>query len=146
MSARMVFGSVIALVLLGLYVYLIWSATSVVGCTPKPICLGDFTDKMASALSLIAGLIGALVIAELAITEPGQTPVARALAPTASAGAVNVLKVVTFVYLGVWILCGLGALLVGWRHPNDVEALTNLGESWFGLAIAAAYSYFGIKK
>lgn len=127
MSTKMIFGSLIALILLGLYVYLIWSATSVVGCTPQPSCLGDFTDKMASALSLIAGLIAALVIAELAITKPGEAPVARALASTASPRAVNILKMVTLVYLGVWVLCGLGALLISWRHPDDVAALTNLG-------------------
>ena len=98
------------------------------------------------ALSLIAGLIGALVIAELTVTEPGKPLAARALYDSPSPRASGILKVVSTVYLAVWILCGLAALLISFHKPDAVEALTNLGESWFGLAIAAAYSYFGIKK
>src|SRR5688500_744265 len=100
---------------------------------------------MASALSLIGGLIGALVISEVALTVPGQASAARALSPAPSAMSTRLLKLVTLVYLIVWILCGLGALLIGFRQPDAVAALTNLGESWFGLAIASGYAYFGIK-
>lgn len=144
MSSKAVFGSVIALILLGLFVYLVFTAASFVGCTPRPECGGGFTERMASAMSLIGGLIAALVIAELAITPAGEPPAARALAANPSAGSKTALRWITWGYLAVWVLCGLTALVIGWRSPNDVPALTNLGESWFGLAIAAGYAYFGI--
>jgi hypothetical protein len=99
---------------------------------------------MASYLTTIAGLVSALVIAELAITQPGKSPVARALAPSASSTATSVLTVVTLVYIAVWVLVGLGTFLVSLKHPDEVPALTDLGKSWFGLAIAAAYAYWGI--
>jgi hypothetical protein len=144
MSAKSAFSTAIALLLLGLYVYLLKEAAAVVGCT-QPNCKAAFTAQMASALSLIAGLIGALVISELALTEPGKPPVARALAPDASPRAGTILKIVTAVYLIVWVFCGVIALLIGFHHPTDVPAITDLGNAWLGLAIAAGYAYFGIK-
>jgi hypothetical protein len=143
-SSKAIFGSAIACILLGLYVYLVWSAASVVGCSPEPGCKVAFTDSMASAMSSIGGLIAALVIAELAITKPGEAPAARILASGASPAATKALGAVTAVYIVVWILCGLRALLIGWHHPRDVEALTSLGESWLGVAVAAGYAYFGV--
>lgn len=145
MSTKAIFGSVIAVILLGLYVYLIWVASGDVGCTP-PGCTPKFTEKMSSALSLIAGLVGALVIAELAITEPGEAPMARVFAQDPTILVKRILKVVTTIYIGTWILAGLGALLVSLRNVAQPTALTNLGESWFGLAIAASYSYFGLQS
>ena len=74
------FGGVIAVVLLGLYVYLIRFALLIVDCMNNIGCssytVSDFNDGMAQALSIIGGLVSALVIAELAITKPGEAPVA----------------------------------------------------------------------
>jgi hypothetical protein len=144
MSTKMVFGGVIACILLGLYAYLVWSAISVVSCTPQPACLADFTKPMASALALIGGLVSALVIAELAITKPGEPPVARALGPDTPALGRSIFKIVTYVYLAVWTLAGLSAFVVGLRNPDVLQPLTALGQSWFGLAVAAGYAYFGL--
>ena len=168
MSPKAAFGSFVALLVLVLYVYLLWSAVAVAACvarsspvqapTPTPAaaaqstgpsggeCTDDFTPDMASALSLISGLLAALVIAELAITKPGEAPAARALADDASPTAKSVLRLVTGIYMGVWAIGGLGALLIGWQHPDAVPTLTDLGRAWFGLAIAAGYSYFGISR
>jgi hypothetical protein len=44
------------------------------------------------------------------------------------------------------MLAGLAAFWVGYlRHQGALPALTDLGQSWLGVAIAAGYSYFGIK-
>ena len=52
---------------------------------------------------------------------------------------------VTGIYLLVWVLVGLAAYLVGtmW-YPGKLKHLTDLGQAWLGLAVAAAYAYFGI--
>jgi len=49
------------------------------------------------------------------------------------------------IYLVVWVIAGVAAYVVGtmW-YPGKLQPLTDLGQSWFGLAVAAAYSYFGI--
>ena len=86
-----------------------------------------------------------MVIAELAITKPGEAPVARAFGPDATQRAISVLKVVTGVYLLVWVLIGLATFVVGamW-YPGVLQPLTDVGLAWLGLAVAAAYAYFGI--
>jgi hypothetical protein len=39
---------------------------------------GNFTTGFASTMTTVGGLVSALVIAELAITKPGEVPIARA--------------------------------------------------------------------
>lgn len=83
---KIAIGGLIAIILLGLYVYsvclaiLVVNCASTTGCTSYP--LSSFTDGMVQALTLVGGLVSALVIAELAITKPGEAPMARALART----------------------------------------------------------------
>jgi hypothetical protein len=141
MSTKMVFGGVIACILLGLYVYLICVA---IVCTPQDACQARFTESMASALSLIGGLVSALVIAELAITKPGEAPVARAIKDDTSAIGKSIIKVLTYGYLAVWTLAGLAAFVVSLQYPDVIQPLTDLGQSWLGIAVAAGYAYFGI--
>lgn len=141
-------GGSIAVVLLGLYAYLVYVGCVVVNCASRGACTADtaasFNDVMAQALSVIGGLVSAFIIAELAITQQGAAPAARLLSAGASAKATNVLKWVTGIYVLVWLAAGLAAFLVGMRHPNALPALTNIGQTWLGLAVAAAYAYFGI--
>lgn len=143
------FGGTIAVVLLGIYVhllrvaYLIVDCVSTTGCTTATV--NDFNDVMSQTLNVIAGLVSALVIAELAITQPGQAPVARVLADDASPRARTILKAVTVAYVLVWLIAGLVAFIKGMYHPKALPALTSVGQAWLGLAVAAAYAYFGIK-
>jgi hypothetical protein len=55
------------------------------------------------------------------------------------------MKVVTGAYLLIWVLIGLAAFIVGemW-HPGVLQPLTDVGLAWIGLAVAAAYAFFGI--
>ena len=85
---KAIFGGAIALVLLGIYVHLLRVAYLIVDCAatngcPAPVP-GDFNDVMAQSLNVVAGLVSALVIAELAITQPGEAPAARLLADVAA--------------------------------------------------------------
>ncbi len=146
---RASFGGLIALILLGLYVYLVQLAIAVVHCVALDGCFKyterDFNDGMAQAMSIIGGLVSALVIAELAVTRPGEAPGARLLDENPTPRATLILKIITVNYVLVWVVTGLWAFLVGLDHPKELPALTNVGQAWFGLAVAAAYAYFGLK-
>ena len=146
---RAFFGALIAGLLLALYVYLVIEGASAVTCAIQANCSGplptEFTPEMTAALSVVAGLVSALVIAELSITEPGKAPVAQALDKNSSVNATRLVKAVAGLYLLVWVAMGSWALLIGLKHASVLPAITNLGQAWFGLAIAAAYAYFGIK-
>ena len=147
---RALFGGVIAVVLLGIYVRLVAIGYLIVRCVVQPGCTSrtaqQFNDNMAQALTVIGGLVSALVIAELAITKPGDAPVARVLADDATARAKTVLKFVTATYVLVWLVTGLVAYLVGLEHPGVLPPSTSVGQSWLGLAVAAAYAYFGLNR
>jgi hypothetical protein len=144
---KLLFGGVIAVILLVLYVYsVVFAIAFVIQFTQSP-----FTEGYATTMTTVGGLVSALVIAELAITKPGELPVARVLnlakgAQQAGRTTTQVLTGVTVCYLMTWIIIGLAAYIVGvmW-YPSKLQHLTDLGQSWLGLAVAAAYAYFGIK-
>ncbi len=146
---KAVFGGVIATVLLGIYLHLIGVGYQVVDCLNTAGCTkltaSYFNEGMAQALSIVGGLVSALVIAELAATKPGEAPAARALAPDATARSKMILKWVTAIYILVWIIAGLVAFFIGLYHPKDLPPITSLGQAWLGLAVASAYAYFGIE-
>jgi len=146
---RAFFGSLIAVILLGLHGYAVWFAIKVVNCLVKTC--GTYTDKsftvgFQAALSTIGGLVSALVITELAVTKPGEAPAARVFQMEPNNKYTGLLKAVTGAYLIAWVTLGLWAFVVGaMNHPDMLQPLTDLGQSWLGLAVAAAYAYFGIK-
>jgi len=104
----------------------------------------SFSEDMATALSLIAGLVSALVISELAVTKPGQAPSGRSFTACAIAKGGGVLRTVTTVYIAAWLICGLASLLCGWFKPHSIDAIKTLGKAWLGTAVAAGYVYFGV--
>jgi hypothetical protein len=144
-----VFGGVIAVILLGIYIHLISLACLVASCLGTAGCSTyastSFNDGMAQALSIVGGLVSALVIAELAATKPGDPPGSRALVKGASPKSKTILKVVTGIYVLAWLLAGLAAFFTGLYHPRELPPLTSLGQAWLGLAVASAYAYFGIQ-
>lgn len=140
---RAVFSATITLVLLSIYVYLALRGVQVV--------LGsgaEFTDRMASTLTLIGGLVSALVIAELSITQPGEAPAARLVTADTAKNRKGLMQIVTGMYLLVWLVTGLLAFLVGFLNsgPEVLPVLSDLGQSWLGIAVGAGYAYFGIKQ
>jgi hypothetical protein len=152
MSQKAIFGGVIAIILLGLYVYTIIVALFVANCLSQgEVCQSftaeSFTSGMAMTMATVGGLVSALVIAELAVTKPGETPAARVLDADPSAASKSILQITTTTYLLVWTLFGLLAFIVGFLlHPNILQPLTDVGQSWLGLAVAAAYAYLGINQ
>lgn len=145
MSAKTIMGGLLACILLGIYAFLMWLAIAPAvdgGCDVA--CQGQrFTDKMAAALMTIGALVSGVIIAELAVTRPRQTPGARFLDPSPGPRALPVLKLVVYAYLAVWLICGLTAFLVGLL--KDVhKPLLDAGNAWLGLALSAGYAFFGI--
>lgn len=158
-NGQSVFGSLLAVALLILYSsILIYMMINAVSCESAEVCRALIDDKqgMIYVVTTIGGLISALVIAELAVTPAGETPVAYRMAPPANIqqapqrierikrGAVATL---TYAYLIVWVLLGLAALVIGVvLYPEASMTIRALGNTWLGLAVAAGYSYFGIKN
>jgi hypothetical protein len=147
---RALFGTLIAVILLGLYAAAVVFAISVARCLATPGCSSltaeSFTTGFTLVLSTVGGLVSALVIAELAITEPGKAPGARLLPATPSPRMTSALTAITAGYLLIWLAAGLAAFVSGTLlYPGKLQPLTDLGQAWLGLGVAAGYSYFGIK-
>ena len=133
-----IFRGVLAVILLGLYVYAVIMAILVTNCLGQGAeCTTYSKDSFTSGL----------VIAELANTESGEIPSGSVVNPTPSdKGAMDNLKIVTIVYLIVWVILGLLAFIIGFLlHPGILQPLTDLGQAWLGLAVAAVYAYLQIK-
>ena len=150
---KAVFSATVTIVLLAIYVYLVARGIQVANCIEaQPACTAldanDFNDRMASALALIGGLVSALVIAELSVTQPGQAPAARLLSKEIAEKRKRLLHLVTGLYLVVWLAAGLSAFLFGYLalDPETLPPLSALGQGWLGIAAGAGYAYFGIKR
>ncbi|HEX7324021.1 MAG TPA: hypothetical protein VF292_01530 [Rhodanobacteraceae bacterium] len=143
---RTVAGGVIAVVLLAIYAWLIVTGAIIALCSGVGcMSASAFNTGMAQALSVTTGLVSALVIAELAVTKSGEAPAMRLLVVNAGQRARQALRWISMIYLAVWLIAGLGAFVIGLEHPHALPALTNAGEAWFGIAVAAAYAYLGIR-
>ena len=148
---KLLFGGLVAVILLGLYAY------ATVYAIQAALCLGsgapctdyskDLNEGIVTVLNMVGGLVSALVIAQLAITEPGDPPGGGLLADDATNTTKNIVQFISIAYVAVWAACGLAALIVGYmKYPNLVPQLTAAAKSWLGLAVAAGYSYLGLKR
>jgi len=145
MQIKTAVGGLIACILLGIYGYLMWLAITVVkeGCNAA--CQADkFNTNMATALMTIGGLVSGVIITELAITGRNETPGMRFLDSQPTRAAITALTVVVVAYISVWLISGLAAFIVALKNPNAHKPLQDVANAWLGLALAAAYAYFGI--
>jgi len=50
-------------------------------------------------------------------------------------------------YIIVWLLIGFSSFYVGViRSPDVSVTLNEIGKTWLGILVGAAYAWFGIKK
>lgn len=146
MSSRFgaAFGAILALLLLALFA---WSTLSWIWEIIYTKELDHIVSRGSGyvyVLTTVAGLVSALVIAQLSVTKPGTAPGLGGLTPESTLG-VYVTNTVVAIYLLVWVLTGLSALVVGVMvFPNSSKTISDLGTTWLGLAVSAAYAYFGI--
>jgi hypothetical protein len=147
---KLLFGGLVAVILLGLYAYATVYAIQAALCLGSGPCDAyskDLNEGVVTVLNLVGGLVSALVIAQLAITPPGDAPGMALLADDTTAIIKNMVKVISLIYVAVWLACGLAALIVGFlKYPNLVPQLTAAAKSWLGLAVAAGYSYLGVTR
>jgi hypothetical protein len=146
---RAVFGGVIAVVLLGLYVYSVWYACAAAACIGTGGCAGyepQLTPGITLILTLVGGLLSALVVAELAVSTPGSVPTGKLVVGPPGAQE-RAAQIITVLYLAAWAVCGVAMIVVGlMRYADAVPALTEGAKAWLGVAVGAAYAYFGIKQ
>lgn len=144
------FGGLIAIVLLALFAFTTgYMVFTVVGqCTAIGVCppaSSDFGKGLTFVVTTVGGLVSALVIAQLSVIQPGGQARLGNFQPTSTAGIYTANTVVAL-YLLVWIGTGLAALVVGVMfYPDRSSTLSDIGTTWLGLAVSAAYAYFGIK-
>jgi len=143
------FGGLVAVILLLLFsastFYMVSSVISF--CASTNPCVsppaGLVGEGFVYVVTTVAGLVSALVIAQLSITEPGKPPTVGSFRPEGRA-ATMVTSVVAL-YLLAWIATGLAALVVGvMLYPKVNQTLADIGSTWLGLAVSAAYAYFGL--
>ena len=109
---------------------------------------GDFVPEANAVwvISLIGGIVSAVVIANLAVSDPGETPISQ-VREMAEAYGKKLLKAIVWIYIIVWLLIGTGAFYVGVIRCSDIfETLTEIGKAWLGILLGALYAWFGIKK
>lgn len=108
-----IFGGLIAVILLGLYVHFIRVATLIVHCSLTLACttypVSMFNEGMAQALSVIGGLVTTLVITELAVTKAGELP---AVAPSVRPRRPTRRRSLKPSH---WCMSWFGLLLVSWH-------------------------------
>lgn len=148
---KIVFGGLVAIILLGLYVYATVYSILAAQCLAGGACTQyskDLNDGVATILNLVGGLVSALVIAQLAVTAPNAAPGASLTDPqTTTEFTKKIVTIVSVAYVAVWLACGLASLVVGYlRYPNLVPQLTASAKSWLGLAVAAGYAYLGLRQ
>lgn len=145
MKIKEVIGAVLALIILAFYAYLVWYGIEVIKCTTNCSAL-DFNSAMITTLGLIGGLVSAFVIAELAITDPLTVPQGQLFSLSSVPEPTLTKKIVSILYLVVWILTGLAAFYYGFLTEQDkVPAISDMGRTWLGLVLGAVYAYFQLK-
>ena len=91
-------------------------------------------------VTTIGGLVSALVISKLTVTDPeGGLAIV-------SERKIHWRTFLELAYLIVWLITGLSALIVGvMLRPEINTTLSDIGTTWFGLAVASGFAYFGIE-
>lgn len=150
---RWILGAVLAVVLLLLYgysvsyaIYLVHFAQYAEGEVVSVVAKSKF-EGYNEAISLIGGLVSALVIAVLAATPAKEQPSLRNFNADLSDEQNNKSKIVIWTYMLVWLFIGLASYIFGkFLHNGVLEPLTTHAQSWLGFAITATYAYFGLSQ
>lgn len=119
---------------------------------------GVVSDRVVLIHTTVAGLVSALVVSQLALTEPGKNP-SSLMTPDETLNEEQ-LAVIVNTYLIVWALVGALSLLVGILATPDrstttdsivltrdeaLSVLVNSGTNWLATAVVAAAAYLRVK-
>jgi len=104
-----------------------------------------FNNNIIWVANVVGGLVAGVIIANLALSKPGETPVSQVTEISKEYGR-RLLKAVIWIYIAVWLLIGTGAFIVGViLHPEVNDTLNEIGKYWLGILLGSAYAWFGIK-
>jgi hypothetical protein len=152
---RDIIAQIIPVILLAFYVSAIGAAVSSTvmaarQCRTNASCAEAIHARRIEGVNLIlnvvGGLVSALVIAELAITQPGQLPSAQILKRKPLKSSKRTATIISTAFIVVWLLGGALSVLMYLLYPNILPAaLSEFAKAWLGLALASAYSYLGIR-
>ena len=147
-SFKVYFGAVIVFILLALYattlVYMIKEVREQGKADPTQA--HEFPAGRVAVVTTIGGLVSALVVSRLAITEPGDFPRIMPFTKSSDREQSWLVTVLSALYLGVWLIVGLAALVVGlMMYPEVNQTVSDIGTTWLGLMVASGYAWFGIK-
>lgn len=145
-KVRLFVGALISGILLLLYAYVLGDAISYAWGWKDELAAGKRvpTDGALWILQALGSLVSALVAAQLAVApRPGDAR--RGLFVLGGAEG-KPATIIALAYLLVWLALGFVAVIAGLVHYKyAVPALADFAKGWLGLAMAAAYAYFGIK-
>ncbi len=104
-----------------------------------------FNNNIIWVANVVGGLVAGVIIANLALSKPGETPVTQVREISREYGQ-KLLKTVIWSYIAVWLLTGTAAFLVGViLFPEVNNTLNEIGKYWLGILLGSAYAWFGIK-
>jgi hypothetical protein len=104
-----------------------------------------FNNNIIWVANVVGGLVAGVIIANLALSKPGETPVSQVREMSKEYGQ-QLMKTVIWIYIAVWLLIGTGAFLVGViLFPEVNDTLNEMGKYWLGILLGSAYAWFGIK-
>lgn len=144
---RTAFSALLALALLGLYLYgvgeMLWELVRPCkDCTPRTEAQTAALRIPQTVLTTIGALISAVVVSALAVTPPGKPILSRQMTALGD-GEKKWLDFAINAYLVGWLLAGGSAFLVGTiLKPGANTFITDLGQAWLGAAVVAAYAFF----
>jgi amino acid transporter len=141
---REVLLGIIALMLLLIYLFALGSLVAlVIRSDSQPVVPAE---NVIWIINLIGGIVTGVVIANLAVTAPGETPMSQVRNMAAAYGQ-SLMQTVVWLYIGSWLVSGLVTFYVGViSHPDVSATLTGTGKAWLGILAGAAYAWFGIRQ
>ena len=146
---QLIFGGIIALILLVFYAWAIISGACAVGHSSFQCkSVVSFSEPVQYALNIIGGLISATVVAVLGATQHGEFPALRIFKKDFAGTVQTFAGYMPSFYILTWIVFGTFMFTFGFfLYPDNADpapAFAAHAKAWLGTAIAAVYAYFGI--
>ena len=139
----------LTIVIFVLYIYLSAALLFDVMCQTPGCTIPSYleaTDNVENFYAVIATFVGGLIAAILAVTPEGDdfSPMLIGVEDNDPKPWENWLG---WAFFYTWIILGLAAFIVGTlQNPTVNSTLSESGIAFIGLALAAAYAYFGIQR
>jgi hypothetical protein len=97
-------------------------------------------------INLLGGLVSGVVIGNLALADRGSTPLEQVRVLAQDYGR-KIMQALVWIYIIVWLIIGFSSFYVGViRCPDVSGTLNEIGKSWLGILVGAAYAWFGISE